>query len=121
MIALKHDMRMLLADRIKPDRVKPDLIAAARAAIQAGDTSQAFVRAVAVLERGDNTVAPESRGGWVFETWRRRYAAFARDTAYAEPWSIDKLLTNDFVGRRTAHKPCEPRCRYIGRCLAWRW
>ena len=80
----KHSMRMLLADR-----VKADLIAAVK---QAAPTA-AVTQALTVLERWDNTVAPASRGGLLFETWWRRYQAQARDSAYAEKWSWDKLTT----------------------------
>ena len=60
----KHSVRMLLADR-----VKPDLLAALRASRPHGDTA----RAVRLLARWDNTVARESRGGPLFEAWWERY------------------------------------------------
>ena len=44
-----------------------------------------------MLETWDNTVAPTSRGGLLFETWWRRYQSLARDSAYAEKWSWEKL------------------------------
>ena len=81
-IRLKHSMRMLLADR-----VKNDLLEAVRASA-ADSITQA---AAGVLERWDNTVAPESRGGLLFETWWRRYSSQARDSAYAEPWTPARL------------------------------
>lgn len=64
-VRLKHSMRMLLADK-----VKPDLLAAVRAASPTGDVADA----AGLLERWDNTVGPESRGGVLFETWWSRYA-----------------------------------------------
>lgn len=82
----KHSMRMLLADR-----VKPDLLAAVKTSPLAADT--AMQRAVAVLRAWDNTVAPESRGGVLFETWWRRYLSQARDTAFAVTWSWKELIT----------------------------
>jgi acyl-homoserine-lactone acylase len=59
-IRRKHSYRMLLADR-----VKPDLIAAVKARRPTGDTA----RALALLAKWDNTAAPESRGGTLFEIW----------------------------------------------------
>lgn len=63
-IARKHSVRMLLADRLKPD-----LIAAVQAANPVGEVAAALE----VLRKWDNTVAPESRGGVLFETWWERY------------------------------------------------
>jgi acyl-homoserine-lactone acylase len=77
---LKHSYRMLLADR-----VKPDLLRALRAA---EDT--ALDEGLAVLERWDNTAAPASRGGTLFEAWWRRYGQGVRPAdRFAEPWSRD--------------------------------
>lgn len=78
-VKLKHSYRMLLADR-----VKRDLIAAVRATGPQGDT----VRALALLERWDNTASPESRGGLLFQTWWQRYIQGARaDTMFARRWT----------------------------------
>jgi acyl-homoserine-lactone acylase len=85
-IRRKHSMRMLLADR-----VKNDLLAAVQASPAAGDST--LQRAVEVLRRWDNTVAPASRGGVLFETWWRRYQSQARDTAFAVKWSREQLTT----------------------------
>lgn len=83
-VKTKHSMRMLLADR-----VKPDLLAAIRTAPASAQLSEAQ----RVLRAWDNTVAAPSKGGVLFETWWRRYAALARDSAYAEPWARTKLTT----------------------------
>ncbi len=83
-IRLKHSMRMLLADR-----VKPDLLAAVRAASPDANVADA----ARVLARWDNTVAPESRGGLLFETWWRRYQGLAGDSAYRERWTLRRLTT----------------------------
>jgi acyl-homoserine-lactone acylase len=64
-IRLKHSYRMLLADRVKPDLVK-----AVRAARPEGDVASAL----ALLERWDNTAAPESRGAMLFDVWWSQYA-----------------------------------------------
>jgi acyl-homoserine-lactone acylase len=79
-IALKHSYRMLLADR-----VKDDLVAAVRAA--GPDTT--VTRAIDVIAKWDNTSAPASRGGILFEIWWRRYTdGQSADSMYAEPWSL---------------------------------
>lgn len=78
-VRLKHSYRMLLADR-----VKPDLLAALR-----GSADSALREAADLLARWDNTAAPDSRGGVLFEAWWRRYVqAMGRGvTPYAVPWS----------------------------------
>ncbi|MHB1223665.1 MAG: penicillin acylase family protein, partial [Gemmatimonadaceae bacterium] len=84
-VELKHSYRMLLADR-----VKGDLAAAVRAANPDSTTSAA----IALLERWDDTAAPESRGGVLFEIWWRRYTDGAdADTMYAEPWTTEAPVT----------------------------
>ncbi len=83
-IRLKHSPRMLLADRVKPDLLR---------ALRASGPNAQVARAAAVLERWDNTVAVSSRGGLLFETWWRRYQSQARDSAYAERWSLAKLTS----------------------------
>lgn len=83
-IVRKHSMRMLLADRVKPDLLK---------AVNAAPVTPALDSAARILARWDNTVAPASRGGLLFETWWRRYSSIARDSAYAERWSLAKLTS----------------------------
>jgi acyl-homoserine-lactone acylase len=68
-IRLKHSYRMLTADR-----VKGDLIAAVKATHPSGD----IAAAVAVLERWDNTAAPDSRGATLFEEWWVTYSGLRR-------------------------------------------
>jgi acyl-homoserine-lactone acylase len=81
-IRMKHSMRMILSDRVKDDLLN---------AVKASSADSATQNAAQVLERWDNTVAPESRGGLLFETWWRRYSGQARDSAYAEPWTPARL------------------------------
>jgi acyl-homoserine-lactone acylase len=85
-IRLKHSYRMLLADR-----VKPDLIAAVRATQPTGDVAAAL----ALLEQWDNTAAPESKGGTLFEVWWTRYSQGRPDSLrFAKAWSTaDPLKT----------------------------
>ena len=84
-VRLKHSYRMLLADR-----VKPDLLAAIRAS---NDT--ALAEAARVLGTWDNTAAPASRGGVLFENWWRRYrpAGTSNERTYAVVWSKDAPTT----------------------------
>lgn len=83
-IVRKHSMRMLLADRVKPDLV---------AAVKNAPASPRLDSAARILMRWDNTVAPASRGALLFETWWRRYSSLTRDSAYAERWSLSKLTS----------------------------
>jgi acyl-homoserine-lactone acylase len=78
-IALKHSYHMMLADR-----VKDDLVAAVRASNPAPNVAQA----VDALAKWDNTVAPTSKGGVLFEVWWRHYIqGVSPDSQFAEPWS----------------------------------
>lgn len=78
-VKLKHSYRMLLADR-----VKPDLIAAVKAVKPTGDTAAAL----AMLEKWDNTAAPESKGAALFEIWWQRYSQGRPDSLrYAQRWT----------------------------------
>ncbi|MGQ0712877.1 MAG: penicillin acylase family protein [Gemmatimonadaceae bacterium] len=87
-VKLKHSYRMLLADR-----VKADLMAAVREMSPAPDPDVA--EAIALLERWDNTAAPASRGGVLFEIWWRRYAddVDADSMLFAEPWRVEAPTT----------------------------
>ena len=78
-LKLKHSYRMLLADR-----VKPDLVAAVKATNPTGDVAAAL----AVVEKWDNTSAPESRGSTLFEVWWQRYGQGLPDSLrYARRWT----------------------------------
>jgi len=87
-VRLKHDPRMLLAER-----VKDDLVAAVRAAGPRGEIAEA----IALVERWDGTVAADARGGTLFEAWFRRYVAADSghpgtyeqrwNRAFREPWT----------------------------------
>ncbi len=77
-VRLKHDYRMLLADR-----VKADLLKAVGATRPTGDIAEALQ----VLRRWNNTVAPESRGAVLFEIWWSRYSQGRTDAQrYATVW-----------------------------------
>ena len=84
---LKHIYRMLLADR-----VKNDLVAAVKATNPTGDVAAA----IALIERWDNTAAPESRGSTLFEEWWATYSGLRRPEPrilpntqrFAQVWSV---------------------------------
>jgi acyl-homoserine-lactone acylase len=84
-VRLKHSYRMLLADR-----VRDDLVAAVRATNPTGDVAAA----IDLISSWDKTVAPESRGGMLFELWWRRYtlrsASGPAFQPFAEPWTPAK-------------------------------
>ncbi len=84
-VELKHSYRMLLADR-----VKGDLVTAVRATAPDNATSAA----IALIEKWDDTAAPDSRGGVLFESWWRHYTNGASaDTMFAEPWTVNNPLS----------------------------
>lgn len=84
LIRLKHSYRMLLADR-----VKADLLAAVRAA----NPDSTTLAAAQLLERWDNTAAPESRGGVLFDIWwRRMLDGTSADSLFAELWTPSKPI-----------------------------
>jgi acyl-homoserine-lactone acylase len=77
-IRLKHSYRMLLADRVKADLL---------AAVARTQPGRDVASAAALLRRWDNSVAPGSRGGVLFETWMRRYSrARQGKTPFAVEW-----------------------------------
>src|SRR5262249_45352804 len=91
-VRLKHSYRMLLADR-----VKADLITAVKAKQPAGDVGAA----IALLERWDNTAAPESRGAALFELWWADYSGLRPpnrtplpdDKRFAKVWNASDPLS----------------------------
>ena len=77
-VKLKHSYRMLLADR-----VKPDLIAAVKATQPTGEVAAALE----MIEKWENTSAPSTRGGALFEVWWQRYGqGFPDSVRYAKRW-----------------------------------
>jgi acyl-homoserine-lactone acylase len=84
-VALKHSYHMLLADRVKDDLV---------AAVRASGPAPPVADAIALLTRWDNTAAPASRGGVLFETWWRKYIEGTEaDSMFAQPWRLDAPAT----------------------------
>jgi acyl-homoserine-lactone acylase len=84
-VRLKHSYRMLLADR-----VRDDLVAAVRATNPTGDVE----KAIDLIAGWDKTVAPDIRGGVLFELWWRRYTLRTSGEPpfqpFAEPWTPTK-------------------------------
>ncbi|HKW10446.1 MAG TPA: penicillin acylase family protein, partial [Gemmatimonadaceae bacterium] len=79
-IALKHSYHMLLADRVKTDLI---------GAVGASNPTPAVAQASDAIAKWDNTVAPASKGGVLFEIWWRHYIQGSTpDSMYAQPWSL---------------------------------
>ena len=77
-VKLKHSYRMLLADRVKSDLV---------AAVRASNPSAVVDSAITMLAAWDNTSAPESRGGVLFDNWWQQYTRGSNpDSMFAQPW-----------------------------------
>jgi acyl-homoserine-lactone acylase len=93
-VKAKHSYKMLLADR-----VKPDLIAAVKATKPTGDVAAAL----AMMTKWDNTSAPDSKGGTLFEIWWGRYSQGLADSVrYAKVWSAaDPVRTPRGLGNPT--------------------
>jgi acyl-homoserine-lactone acylase len=84
-VALKHSMKMILADR-----VKDDLVRVVRQTSPTGTVADAIHR----VEEWDNTASASSRGSTVFELWASRYSAFTDpETRYAVEWSMEEPTT----------------------------
>ena len=87
-LRLKHSYQMLLADR-----VKTDLLTAVKSSNPTGDVASA----VSLLERWDNTAAPDSRGSALFEIWWTYYSGIRPpernilpdEKRYAKVWTPD--------------------------------
>lgn len=97
----KHSMRMILADRVKPDLVT---------AVQATGPQGEVAEAIELIEDWDNTVARDSRGGLLFKIWWEGYrdradtgdeshdmpeaAGFSEhaDSLFTRPWSPDEPI-----------------------------
>jgi len=90
-VRLKHDYRMLLADRVKPDLVR---------AVAASKPAGATADALRVLRRWNNTVAAGSRGAVLFEVWWARYSQGRTEAQrYATPWdATDPVRTPRGLG-----------------------
>ena len=107
-VRVKHNYRMLLADR-----VKPDLIAAVKATKPTGDVPAAL----ALLQKWDNTASPDSRGSTIFEAWFGRYAqGLTDDQLYMVRWfpsaptTTPRGLSDPARAAAAAPRCCRTRC-----------
>lgn len=77
-VKLKHSYRMLLADRVKSALV---------VAVRASSHAPVVDSAIAMLAAWDNTSAPGSKGGVLFENWWHDYTQGSNpDSMFAQPW-----------------------------------
>jgi acyl-homoserine-lactone acylase len=84
-VETKHSMRMLLADRVKPDLLN---------ALRDEPTASEIGRARDLLAQWDNTVAAGSRGAVLFETWWNRYREIrGRQPLHAADWDPARPTT----------------------------
>ena len=90
-VRLKHDYRMLLADRVKTDLLR---------AVAASSPTGSLAEAAQVLRRWTNTVAPGSRGAVLFEIWWSRYSQGRTEAQrYATAWqATDPVRTPRGLG-----------------------
>lgn len=84
-VEAKHSMKMLLADRVKPDLL---------AAIRVGAASPEARRGAEILDRWDNTASREATGAVLFDMWWTEYTARVDSTeVFKEPWTADRPMT----------------------------
>lgn len=104
-VARKHDMRILLAERVKPDLLQ----ALADATLNTDEKD-----ATELLKVWDNTVAAESRGSALFEMWWDKYVSLVNngqriestpesvgfaapaEQLFMQPWSIDRPASTPY-------------------------
>lgn len=80
-VTRKHSMRMLLAEQLKDDLIQ---------AVRGAKPTREIRKAIDHLAAWDNSVAADSRGGVLFESWFVNYAERMDDRElYATPWSFD--------------------------------
>jgi acyl-homoserine-lactone acylase len=78
-VRLKHSYRMLIADRLKDELLT---------AVRAASPSPEVAEAADLLARWDNTVAPTSKGGPLFDVFLQKYSeGQPQDSMYAVQWT----------------------------------
>jgi acyl-homoserine-lactone acylase len=81
-VELKHDMTMMMADRLKDDLV---------AILQEAELAGEEAATLGILVEWDNRVARDSRGASVFELWAYEYLEAADPDSISEvEWSFDQ-------------------------------
>ncbi len=90
-VRMKHDVRMVLAERVKADLVE---------AVRSSNPEEELAQAAALLESWDGTVDARSRGSALFELWATRYLAVTDSAAqFRLPWSSEEpTLTPSGLG-----------------------
>jgi acyl-homoserine-lactone acylase len=117
-VRLKHSYKMLLADRVKADLIK---------AVAATKPTGEVAAALALLRKWNNTSAPASRGGALFEVWWTQYAQgqqpaqqFAVVWDEKDPVRTPRGLANPARAAETfASAVSETRKRYGSFDVAW--
>jgi acyl-homoserine-lactone acylase len=90
----KHDVRVVVADRLKPELI-------ARATADSA-TDASLPEAIAVLRGWDDMLSSDSAGGVLFTRWVDEYSRRTRQV-FAEPWDPDRpLATPRGLGDPTA-------------------
>ena len=76
---MKHSMKMVLADQVKGDLL--------RIARNSG-SGEELTKAIEQFEKWDNSVASDSKGGVLFESWFMEYAnEMGQAEQFSKPWS----------------------------------
>ncbi len=95
---LKHSPLMLLAERVKTDLISM---------LRSRPTSSEVEAAIQALDKWDNTVAAESRGGTLFANWAERYFDKKDPGKYAVAWSAsDPMNTPRGLGDKDRALKC---------------
>jgi acyl-homoserine-lactone acylase len=85
-VDMKHSMRMLLAERVKEDLI---------AAVSSSEPDATMREAIKALEQWDNTVAADTQGSALFETWWKIYSKDNRG-GFAVDWSADEPTSTPY-------------------------
>ncbi len=87
-IAAKHDLTMLAAERLKPELVDAARSALSRGWVPEGTEAEDLVRAADVLDAWDNTAAIDAVGAVLFERWLQAYTRLVPDSVeWTERWT----------------------------------
>ena len=100
-VALKHNMKMLLADRVKNGLVS---------AVRSSEPSAEVIEAVQLIEEWDNTVSAESKGSVLFEAWWQEYRRalkeiVASDESLPSPPGDDDYFLNPWSAEEPTKTP----------------
>lgn len=103
-VEMKNSERMILADRVKDDLIE---------AVEASNPNAEVASAIEMIKEWDNTVARNSRGGFLFENWWNRFVSTADSSRvsgtpesvgfsatpeklFKQPWSYDEPVTTPY-------------------------